>query len=230
MSQKRPRPVRPPNPGPNLDLEGQYPGWVCGVDEAGRGPWAGAVFAAAVILDPQAVPEGVNDSKKLTSKARDRLEAAIKASALAWAVAEASVDEIAEHNIVGATGLAMARAVAALALGPDMALVDGNIPFPLPCPVRTVIRGDALSLSVAAASILAKTARDREMAALDRAYPGYGFAEHKGYGVPKHAAALRRLGPCPAHRAGWAPIRASLRDEPTDLDEGGKPIAVALIP
>lgn len=193
-------------------MEAGCPGRVCGVDEAGRGPWAGALFAAAVILDPSAVPDGVNDSKKLTPKARTRLEAAIKASALAWAVAEASVEEIASFNIIGATGLAMARAVTALSVSPDLALVDGNIAFALPCPVRAVVGGDALSLSVAAASILAKTARDRHMLALDRLHPGYGFAEHKGYGVPKHAEALRRLGPCAVHRAGWAPIRAVLAD------------------
>ncbi len=150
------------------------------MDEAGRGPWAGPVAAAAVILDARCIPEGVNDSKKLTAKARERLEADIKASALAWCVAFASVEEIAELNILHATGLAMHRAVAGLQVAAAHALVDGNYAFKLPCPVKTVVGGDALSLSIGAASILAKTARDRLMRELDETYPGYGFAAHKG--------------------------------------------------
>ena len=195
---------------PHLKLERACPAPVCGVDEAGRGPWAGPVAAAAVILHPRRVPKGVNDSKLLTALARARLEDEIKGKALAWAVGFATVEEIAELNILHATGLAMRRAVESLHLAPAVALVDGNYRFPLPCEVRTVVGGDGLSASIAAASILAKTARDRLMAALDADYPGYGFAAHKGYGVPAHAAALRALGPCPIHRMTWAPLRAML--------------------
>ena len=194
--------------GPDWSLEAQSPHPVCGVDEAGRGPWAGPVTAAAVILDPTAIPKGLNDSKKLSEKARDRLEIEIMASALAWGVGEASPEEICQLNIVQATGLAMRRAMAKLAISPVFALVDGNYAFDLACPVRTVIKGDGLSLSIAAASILAKVARDRVMYQLDGVHPGYGFAAHKGYGVPAHAAALRQLGPCAAHRLTWGPILA----------------------
>jgi ribonuclease HII len=194
--------------GPDWSLEAQSPAPVCGVDEAGRGPWAGPVTAAAVILDPNAIPDGLNDSKKLSEKARDRLEVEIMASALAWGVGEASPEEICQLNIVQATGLAMRRAMAQLAISPVFALVDGNYAFDLACPVRTVIKGDGLSLSIAAASILAKVARDRVMYQLDGVHPGYGFAAHKGYGVPAHAAALRQLGPCAAHRLTWGPILA----------------------
>jgi ribonuclease HII len=195
---------------PSFALERLYVGPVCGVDEAGRGPWAGPVAAAAVILHPDQMPEGVNDSKKLTAVARERLEMEIKAKALAFAVAFASVEEIAALNILHATGLAMRRAVEALHLKPVVALVDGNYAFKLPCEVRTVVQGDALCASIAAASILAKTARDAVMLEMDLKHPGYGFAAHKGYGVPEHAAALRRLGPCPIHRLTWAPVRAVL--------------------
>ena len=199
---------------PTLTLEALHPPPVCGVDEAGRGPWAGPVCAAAVILDARRIPEGINDSKKLSPRARERLEAEIKSSALAWSVAFASVDEIAELNILHATGLAMRRAVEGLQLAASFALVDGNYAFRLPCPVRTVVGGDGLSLSIGAASILAKTARDRLMAELDEAYPGYGFAAHKGYNAPSHTEALRALGPCPIHRRAWAPIRLALEGRP----------------
>ena len=185
-------------------------GPVCGVDEAGRGPWAGPVSAGAVILNPDDLPEGIDDSKALTHARRETLEIEIKARAVAWGVGFASVEEIAELNILHATGLAMCRAVEALAVPPAAALVDGNYRFRLPCEVRTVVGGDGLSLSIAAASILAKTARDRLMVALDAEYPGYGFAGHKGYNAPVHQEALRTLGPCPAHRRSWAPIRALL--------------------
>jgi ribonuclease HII len=180
------------------------------VDEAGRGPWAGPVSAAAVILNPDALPEGIDDSKALTEKRRFELEPRIKAGALAWGVGFASVEEIEELNILHATGLAMCRAIEALQIQPTAALVDGNYRFKLPCDVKTVVGGDGLSLSIAAASILAKTARDRLMIALDAEYPGYGFAGHKGYNAPIHQAALKALGPCPAHRPSWAPIRALL--------------------
>lgn len=182
-------------------------GPVCGVDEAGRGPLAGPVSAAAVILDPGDIPEGLDDSKALTAARREALEVQIKARAVAWGVGFASVHEIAELNILHAAGLAMCRAIEALAVAPASALVDGNYRFKLPCEVRTVVGGDGLSLSIAAASILAKTARDRLMVELDGVYPGYGFAAHKGYGAPAHRAALRALGPCPEHRRSWAAIR-----------------------
>ena len=185
-------------------------GLVCGVDEAGRGPWAGPVSAGAVILDPDDLPAGIDDSKVLTAERRETLEIEIKARAVAWGVGFASVEEIAELNILHATGLAMCRAIEAMAVQPVAALVDGNYRFKLPCDVQTVVGGDGLSLSIAAASILAKTARDRLMIAMDAEYPGYGFASHKGYNAPVHQAALKTLGPCPAHRRGWAPIRALL--------------------
>ena len=183
-------------------------GPVCGVDEAGRGPWAGPVCAGAVILDVTQVPVGLNDSKKLTERARGVLEPQIKASALAWGVGFASVDEIDALNILQATGLAMRRAVEALKVRPAHALVDGNYRFVLPCTVTTVVGGDGKSLSIAAASILAKVARDRLMVEMDALYPGYGFAGHKGYHAAVHVAALARLGPCAIHRRSWAPIRA----------------------
>jgi ribonuclease HII len=184
---------------------------VCGIDEAGRGPWAGPVSAAAVILDPARLPPGIDDSKALSAAARERLEAEIKTHAVAWAVGFASVEEIDDLNILHATGLAMCRAIEALDVTPAVALVDGNYRFSLPCAVTTVVRGDSLSLSIAAASILAKTARDRLMIALDSEHPGYGFAGHKGYHAASHVESLARLGPCPAHRRSWAPIRALLQ-------------------
>lgn len=179
---------------------------VCGVDEAGRGPWAGPVMAAAVILDPGRVPGGLDDSKKLSEAARLRLADAIRRDALAFAVAQADVAEIDRLNILAATHLAMQRAVAGLAPAADLALVDGNRAPALRIPVHTVIGGDALSASIAAASILAKTARDARMLELDSLYPGYGFAAHKGYGTPAHAAALARLHPCPEHRHSFRPV------------------------
>ena len=202
--------MRKPRAGPHMRLEKAAPTPVCGIDEAGRGPWAGPVCAAAVILAPRRVPKGVDDSKKLTAKRREALEAEIKAAALAWGVGFASHDEIATLNIVGATGLAMRRAVAAMAVAPAFALVDGNYAFDLPCPVRTVVGGDGASASIAAASILAKTARDRLMAQMDDLYPGYGFSAHKGYRAQTHADALLKLGPSPIHRMGWAPVRLAL--------------------
>lgn len=197
---------------PDYSLELVCPGPVCGVDEAGRGPWAGPVSAAAVILDPARIPAGLNDSKKLSHKAREALEPQIKDAAIAWAVAFAEIEEIEELNILHATGLAMRRAVEALKVTPAFALVDGNYRFDLPCPIRTVVKGDSLSSSIAAASILAKTARDRLMVEMDARYPGYGFAGHKGYHAAVHVEALRTLGPSPIHRRGWAPVRAVLED------------------
>jgi len=188
-------------------LEKACPAPVCGVDEAGRGPWAGPVSAGAVILDPRRVPKGLDDSKKLNAKTRESLELEIKASALAWGVGFASVAEIAELNILHATGLAMCRAVEALSIAPAYALVDGNYRFKLPCEVKTVVGGDGKSKSIAAASILAKVARDRLMTEMDGLYPGYGFASHKGYGAPRHIEALTTLGPCEIHRLSWAPVK-----------------------
>ena len=201
-----------PFPTLMLELEARaaWNGPVCGVDEAGRGPWAGPVSAAAVILNPDDLPPGIDDSKALTEKRRAALEPEIKARALAWGVGFASVEEIEALNILHATGLAMCRAIEALSIRPAIALVDGNYRFKLPCDVTTVVKGDSLSLSIAAASILAKTARDRLMIELDEQYPGYGFASHKGYNAPLHQQALRTLGPCPAHRPSWAPIKALL--------------------
>jgi ribonuclease HII len=195
---------------PTLRLEKGVPAPVCGIDEAGRGPWAGPVCAAAVILKPRGVPKGVDDSKKLSAGKRAALEVEIKRKAAAWGVGFASVEEIAALNIVQATGLAMRRAVAAMAVAPVFALVDGNYAFDLPCPVKTVVGGDALSASIAAASILAKTARDRLMAEMDAVYPGYGFAGHKGYRAQVHAEALLALGPSPIHRMSWGPVKLAL--------------------
>ena len=206
--------AKTPRPLPTLTLETlaaeAVGGPVCGVDEAGRGPWAGPVSAAAVILNPDDLPPGIDDSKALTEKRRAALEPEIKARALAWGIGFASVEEIDELNILHATGLAMRRAVEALAHPPVHALVDGNYRFKLPCAVTPVVKGDSLSLSIAAASILAKTARDRLMIEMDATYPGYGFASHKGYNAPIHQQALNTLGPCPEHRRSWAPIKALL--------------------
>jgi ribonuclease HII len=199
--------------GPTLMLERAFVGGpVCGVDEAGRGPWAGPVCAGAVILDtnPRKVPKGLDDSKKLSAKTRESLEIEIKARAVAWGVGFASVQEIASLNILHATGLAMRRAVEALAVPPKFALVDGNYRFALPCEVTTVVGGDAKSKSIAAASILAKVARDRLMMEMDALYPGYGFASHKGYRAPVHAEALLNLGPCEIHRLSCGPAKLAL--------------------
>lgn len=199
---------------PTLKLErgcGMTP--VCGIDEAGRGPWAGPVCAAAVILPDTKIPRGIHDSKQLSAAAREEMAVKIKARAIAWAVAFASVEEIAELNILHATGLAMRRAVEQLTPQPVMALIDGNYAFAMPCTVKTVVGGDAISLSIAAASILAKTARDRLMVEMDALYPGYGFASHKGYNAPIHWNALKTLGPSPIHRMGWRPVKLALQGE-----------------
>jgi ribonuclease HII len=185
-------------------------GLVCGVDEAGRGPWAGPVSAGAVILNPKRIPRGLDDSKKLSAKTRETLEVEIKAKAMAWGVGFASVQEIASLNILHATGLAMCRAVEALAVQPAFALVDGNYSFKLPCEVKTVVGGDGKSKSIAAASILAKVARDRLMIEMDARYPGYGFASHKGYRAPLHAEGLLALGPCEIHRMTWGPVKLAV--------------------
>jgi len=183
---------------------------LAGVDEAGRGPLAGPVMAAAVILDPEAPVTGLADSKVLTASRRAALEEEIKARALAWGLASASVEEIDRCNILEASMLAMQRAVAALPLRPARVCVDGNRCPPFPCPAEAVVGGDACVAAISAASILAKVARDREMLRLDAAHPGYGFACHKGYATLAHRAALARLGPCAAHRRSFRPVRASL--------------------
>lgn len=183
---------------------------ICGVDEAGRGPLCGSVVAAAVILDPARPIAGLNDSKKLTPKRRERLADEIRAQALAWAVAEASVEEIDRLNILHASMLAMARAVAALPVRPDVVKVDGNRCPDIPEPCEAVVGGDALVAEISAASILAKTVRDAAMVELDREYPQYGFARHKGYPVPDHLAALRAHGVLACHRRSFGPVRALL--------------------
>ncbi len=188
---------------------------IAGVDEAGRGPWAGPVVAAAVILDMDCpLPEGINDSKRLTESQRERLFDAITGCAVSYGVGLASAEEIDRINIRQATHLAMSRAAEALTLSgppPVAALVDGNDPPAFTVPTRALVDGDALSLSIAAASILAKVTRDRMMAVLDAEYPGYGFARHKGYGTAQHAEALLRLGPCPIHRMTFAPVASAKR-------------------
>lgn len=180
---------------------------VAGVDEVGRGPLAGPVVAAAVILDPSAVPDGLADSKELSAQRREELCVLILASALAVGVGSASATEIDRINIRQATLLAMRRAVTALPLSPDLVLVDGNDPPALACGCEAIIGGDGLIASIAAASIVAKVTRDRMMARLSLAYPAYGFISHVGYGTAAHRAALKAHGPCPAHRYSFAPIK-----------------------
>jgi ribonuclease HII len=187
-------------------LLAELPGMVCGVDEAGRGPLAGSVVAAAVILEPGRPIDGLNDSKKLSARRREILAEHIKERALAWHVAEASVAEIDQINILQATMLAMRRAVAGLNPQPVGAVVDGNRCPPLEVPVEAVVRGDGKIAAIAAASILAKTARDAMMRELDLRYPQYGFARHMGYPTAAHLEALRQHGICPEHRRSFAPV------------------------
>ena len=187
---------------------------VCGIDEAGRGPLAGPVVAAAVIIDPSRCPEGLNDSKQLTPARREALLAELEAHA-EIGVGLASVEEIDALNILHATMLAMTRAIAALARAPHVALIDGNrCPPGLGCASRAVIGGDTLARSIAAASIVAKVTRDRLMADLGRAHPGYGFERHMGYGTRAHLDALSRLGASPIHRRSFAPVRKMLSPDP----------------
>lgn len=201
-----------PRARPDLTLEAGA-GRVAGVDEAGRGPLAGPVVAAALVflrVPPASLVALIDDSKRLKAAQRDAACAAIHAAAgdgvLQFALGAASATEIGRRNILGATHLAMLRAVARLPALPDLVLVDGNRAPALPCPVRCVIGGDALSLSIAAASILAKVVRDRAMARLDPRWPGYGFARHAGYPTAAHREALARLGPSPHHRRGFGPV------------------------
>lgn len=177
-----------------------------GVDEAGRGPLAGAVFASAVILDPDNPIEGLTDSKKLSPKRRETLAVIIKSQSLAWAVASADVAEIDTLNILQATMLAMQRAVQLLSLRPTLVLVDGNRAPQIPMAVQTIIKGDLTIAAISAASILAKTARDASVMQLHEIYPDYAFDQHKGYGTALHLERLRALGPCAAHRCSFAPV------------------------
>jgi ribonuclease HII len=181
-------------------------GLVCGVDEAGRGPLAGPVVAAAVILDPANPVLGLNDSKKLSAKRREALAIEIRSKALAWFVSEASVEEIDRINILQASLLAMQRAVAGLVIPPERALIDGNRCPELPCPSEAIVGGDGKVESIAAASILAKTVRDAGMLELHERYPQYGFDRHMGYPTAVHLAALREHGVSPVHRRSYAPV------------------------
>ncbi len=185
---------------------------IAGVDEAGRGPWAGPVFAAAVILNPDNPISGLNDSKKLSAQQRGDLALLIKANALDWFIASASVAEIDTLNILQATMLAMSRACKGLRISPDHVLVDGNrLPTDLMYPARAVVKGDATVAAISAASILAKTARDADCLVLHKQYPDYGFNQHKGYGTALHQQRLEKYGPCDAHRRSFAPIKRSLQ-------------------
>ncbi len=185
-------------------------GFICGVDEAGRGPLAGAVFAAAVILDPNQPIAGLADSKNLSEKKRDLLAGEIKEKALAWAIASSSAEEIDEINILQASLLAMKRAVESLSLQPDELLVDGLHCPKLTIPMRAIVQGDSKEACISAASILAKTARDAELYILDEQYPQYGFAKHKGYPTPLHMQMLALHGVLPIHRKTYAPVRRLL--------------------
>ena len=196
-------------PRTRAQAKGSVP-FLCGVDEAGRGPLAGAVFAAAVILDPARPVKGLADSKLLDPARRGRLAEAIRRDALAWAVASATVAEIDELNILRASLAAMARAVECLGVDPGEVVVDGLHVPGTRWPERAVVKGDRLVPAISAASILAKTARDAEMAELDLRFPGYGFARHKGYPTPEHLAALRSLGPCEIHRRSFGPVREAI--------------------
>lgn len=181
---------------------------IAGVDEAGRGPLAGPVAVAAVILDPARPIAGLNDSKKLTEAKREALYPRIIENALAYCVVLVTADEIDRINIFQATMTGMCRALAGLNPSAHEAWIDGNaLPRELPCPGRAIVGGDALEPAISAASILAKVSRDRWMVALDQEHPGYGFAEHKGYPTPVHLEALKRLGPCPQHRRSFAPVK-----------------------
>lgn len=196
---------------PDFSLEMALGGPVCGVDEVGRGPWAGPVLACAVVIDITCLPAdirgAIDDSKRIPARRRPELAAALR-GCVTFALGEASVTEIDRLNILAATALAMRRAVEALPVRPVHALVDGNRRMGLPCPETPVVKGDGLSLSIAAASIIAKVARDALMAELAERHPGYGWERNAGYGVPDHIAGLERLGPSPQHRMSFAPVRA----------------------
>jgi ribonuclease HII len=184
--------------------------YIAGVDEVGRGPLAGPVVTAAVILDPNKPIDGLMDSKKLTEKRREQLEPIIKANAVAWSLGRCEVEEIDEINILQATLLAMKRAVERLAIQPTHVLVDGNKAPDLDCAVTTIIKGDQSEQCIAAASILAKVARDREMVEMDKLYPDYGFAKHKGYPTKQHQQALMELGVTNIHRKSFKPVQIAM--------------------
>jgi ribonuclease HII len=194
---------------PNFDIENAHTGIVAGIDEAGRGPWAGPVVAAAVILNPENFPEGLRDSKTIPEKRRDAIAEAIRATSLIG-VGVASVEEIDELNILQATFLAMARAEAALPTAPDVCIVDGSVKPKLKAHTQTIIKGDAKSLSIAAASIIAKTVRDQLMRELAREFPFFAWEKNNGYGAPAHRAGLERHGVTPHHRKSFAPIHKML--------------------
>lgn len=199
----KPQLILPPKP--SFEIELGYAAPLCGVDEAGRGPIAGPVVAAAVILDPDNTPEGLNDSKKLSEPKREALFEEITARAH-YGIGQASVEEIDEINILQASLLAMRRAVAALPVPPATALIDGNKLPDLPMPAHALVKGDARSLSIAAASILAKVTRDRQMVEMHKAYPDFGFAQHKGYPTKAHLSALATFGLTPHHRRSFRPV------------------------
>jgi ribonuclease HII len=200
---------------PDFSLETRLaPARVCGVDEAGRGPWAGPVVAASVLFrDAAEIPRGLNDSKKLSKLAREKLYATLMERTVCHGIGSASPEEIDALNIWGATQLAMRRAMAAMPECAEHALIDGKlIPRDFPCKAQAIIGGDGVSLSIAAASILAKVTRDRLMERYAEAFPEYGFDRHAGYGTAQHQEALRRVGPCPIHRRSFAPVRALLTE------------------
>jgi ribonuclease HII len=199
---------------PCMTLESSFDGPVCGIDEAGRGPWAGPVVAAAVIWQPKRpIPDGLNDSKLVAKPQRQILYDRVHAEAQAIGIGIATVDEIDQLNILGATKLAMQRAYSALGLACVAALIDGNQPPKLSCKTQAVIGGDGISASIAAASIIAKVTRDRMMAEHAETYPVYGFERHVGYGTPEHQRALASHGPCELHRRSFAPIRRLLEEK-----------------
>jgi len=206
---------------PDFAIERRFQGLVCGIDEAGRGPLAGPVVAAAVVLDPRRFPkllrETLDDSKVLTGERREVCYQALRRcsdrGAASIGIGAASTDEIDRINILRATLLAMARAVTVLAVRPDVALVDGDTAPPLACAVHTVVKGDALSFSIAAASVVAKVTRDRSMRALAKHYPGYGWETNVGYATREHSDAIARLGPTLHHRRLFAPLRLTLEEE-----------------
>jgi ribonuclease HII len=211
MPSRRSSPADPAHQGPQLGLRFDAPGLVAGVDEAGRGPLAGPVVAAAVILDELQPIRGLGDSKVLAPRTRERLFDEIRARALACSIAAASVEEIDRLNILEATMLAMRRAVEGLRLRPARVLVDGNRLPRLSITAEAIVKGDALVAAISAASILAKVHRDRLCLELHAQHPQYGFDAHKGYPTPEHLDALRRHGPCPQHRHSFAPVRECLR-------------------
>ena len=197
---------------PTFEIEDSIPGIIAGIDEAGRGPWAGPVVAAAVVLDRETMPEGLKDSKKLSEKKRTELAAALWETS-SIGVGVASVEEIDRLNILQATLLAMSRAAANLPLRPEACIVDGTIKPKLRAPAYTVVKGDAKSFSIAAASIIAKTTRDRMMRELAREFPHYAWEKNKGYGAPAHRAGLESHGVTPHHRRSFAPIHNMLSED-----------------